>query len=111
VDPKVVEDLRKEFREAEQRSRDLVDACRWLARNPQFALYMAHLQERAQTLGSELLAPLETRDAVLPQEYKKGTINGLLLAATLPSVIMQVDDEARQAQSSAEREPVEETER
>jgi len=69
--------------------KELVELARALESSAVWKRYCEVLTEMANSLGGELLFPLQSLDATYIQEYTKGTIKGLLFATTMPSVLLE----------------------
>lgn len=93
VVPEDIEDVRELDKEERAQIREDVElraAFVELERFEPWKLYKRKLEALAGDRGSDILQPLADLVGALRQEYAKGTMSGLLLAATLPGVTIQV---------------------
>lgn len=101
VDQQGTDEIEKLHREQAKSDKELLEAVRWLTGKSQFQLFCARIEGLAQAKGASLLMPLATRDAVLVQEFEKGTIKGLLLAAQFSRAIIQDDESSHKPDEEA----------
>lgn len=83
----LIRELKKLALAANRADKERADALATLIVHPSWSIYAELVNAMAQTKGESLLRSIRP-DEVLGQEYDKGTVNGLLAAIALPSVII-----------------------
>jgi hypothetical protein len=79
----------KASRQADAVDKEFADEMRSLVKVSAFQAYRAKLLALVSQIGESRLEPAAGIEGVLVQEFEKGTMRGLLLAANLPDVMLQ----------------------
>jgi len=82
------EELLREARAATRIDKERAEVLEAFVKTPGWKLYEELLENRIQSLGSEVLEPAGSLDGAIALEHVKGTLKGLILARDLPSVIL-----------------------
>lgn len=80
--------LVKESKEALREDRARKDAFEGMVKTPGWKMFQQLLNKMIEDRGMVILAPAGTSDAAVALEFVKGSMNGLLLARDLPSLII-----------------------
>lgn len=83
-----MDELIRQAREADREDKKLSEALALLVRHSSFPALQNLLNKRLQTLSEEMLAPANSVDRLIAQEYIKGAMFGLILARDLPVIIV-----------------------
>lgn len=82
------EELLKSSREANTQDRKRKDAFEGMVKTPGWKLYQELLNTMVEQRGMVILSPAGSADAAVALEFVKGSMNGLILARDLPSLII-----------------------
>lgn len=85
---KVHEELLKASREALRQDRILKDGLEGLVKHPGWKVFQDLLHKMIDARGMVVLMPAGNADGAIGLEFVKGTMNGLILARDLPSLII-----------------------
>lgn len=91
---KVMEDLLKASKAANQKDEERRDAFRQLVKHPGWTMYVELLNNMIADKGAQLLEPANGVDRAVALEYVKGSMYGLLFAKDLPEVTIAHIDAA-----------------
>lgn len=83
------EELLKVSKEALEKDRRRKDAFEGLIRHPGWREYQMLLATMIQARADEILAPAGSAEKAMLLEFVKGSMNGLILARDLPSLIVE----------------------
>lgn len=86
----------KAAKAAQKKDDELKEACQALRNYEPWKVYRAHLNRIVEQNASNLMQPLQSMDAVLLEQYIKGTMNGLILARDHVDVILSPEREGTQ---------------
>lgn len=100
ADNKLIDELLKQARVADKEDRELAEALERLVKNPDWSVYIKIISKKQQFFADEMLRPSGSVDGCIRQEYIKGALSGLVMAADTPSVIIAATKELRQAKES-----------
>lgn len=92
VDPSFqqrIEELVKVSKKADKEDKELIEALQVLVRRPEWQTYLSLINKRIQGFSDIVLMPAQTMDGAVALEYAKGAMFGLILASTLPGVIVE----------------------
>lgn len=83
-----MDELIRQAREADREDRKLAEVLSLLVHHSSFSALQSLLNKRLQSLSEEMLAPANSVDRLIAQEYLKGAMFGLILARDLPTIIV-----------------------
>lgn len=83
-----MDELIRQAREADREDRKLAEALSSLVHHSSFSALQNLFNKRLQSLSEEMLAPANSVDRLIAQEYLKGAMFGLILARDLPAIIV-----------------------
>ncbi len=96
------EEQAKAARQADAVDKEFAEAMRALLKVPSFQTYRTKLLSLVTKRGEDLLESVKGIDGVLIQEFEKGTMRGLLLAANLPEAMLSQWDAGKSEPDEAE---------
>lgn len=98
--PEVAKEIESEQRAERRKIREDSELLEGLMKHPGWARYMALIEAVGQNFHREAMLPLENLMLATKGEYAKGTLNGLTLAASLPSAKIREASELTRTQET-----------
>jgi hypothetical protein len=100
----VIEDLKRQARDADRVDRERADVLSGLVRHPGWEVYVRLVNAQVQARSDAVLEPANSVDKCVGLEYIKGAMSGLLLAVALPGAIIEQAKTLRKSEEEGEEE-------